>query len=932
MVAKFTAQQNSFTAGEWSPSLYGRNDLGKYYSACKTLSNFIVLPHGGAVNRPGTKYIYDAKDQTHAVRLLPFVFSTTDAYVLEFGHEYFRVLKDGALVKSSAGAKTISAVEADSGKVKITTSTNHGYSAGDHIVLYDMTDGMGECEGKPFTVESVDADEFYLEGEPASAYNFGGGTAGKTALVYSVSTPWASTDLLELKFAQSADTMYVTHPDYPRYKITRTADDAWTITEIVDGPDPAKDCPRRLTLSVGSGTDNRYVVTAVTNEGVESDPTAPVVGGDTDTIQWYAPENGNAEYYKVYKDENKSQNFYYWVADVKATGSPMTWTDDETLADTAESAPDYVNRLTLEAKVTITSISAADPALVTTSTSHGYATGDWVWIQGAATLTACNQRRFQITVNNATSFYLDDVDMTWSAAGTGGTVQRFTPLMGGADTYPGVCGFFQQRLIYGRSNDLPQTIWGSRIGQYQHFGEHHPLVDDDSVAFTLDAQLMNAIEWIVPLDKLLVGTASNEWLVGPGSNQDALAPTSVLARVQSRWGCASLQPQLIGTQVLFLQYGSHRIRSLGYSLESDGYTGNDLTIYARHLFEGYTIVDMSYQRNPYGVLWCVRSDGGLLGLTYLPEHEVVAWHDHVITSGDVKSVCTIPDGSGNDVTYLAINYGASTTHIAYFQERSSDIDDAWFVDSGSLYEQTTPVEILSITDSGGDALFRTVGDVSHNLGSPTGLSRIPIQFADMPAEELNESTYYAVPVSAFTFKIGTSSVFGSAEVTYAELSDTDAGGTVSTAISKIPGFRHLDNIGATTVSVLADGAVLTGKTQTDGYVDVGGVYSKILIGLPYTSDLETLDLVYDTNQGTMRDRHRRGISASVMVDSSYDFYLGPSTSALRVTTFPSLPYTGSDEYQMYPGAGRATSLCIRNTRPVPVGISALMPRLEVGSD
>jgi len=100
--------QNNFTGGELSPRLNSRSDLDVYKKGCKTLENFIVWPHGGVTRRPGTKYISTAGNPNYAVKLIPFIYSETQAYVLEFGHQYMRVYTNGGQVTQSGTAYEIS--------------------------------------------------------------------------------------------------------------------------------------------------------------------------------------------------------------------------------------------------------------------------------------------------------------------------------------------------------------------------------------------------------------------------------------------------------------------------------------------------------------------------------------------------------------------------------------------------------------------------------------------------------------------------------------------------------------------------------------------------------------------------------------------------------------------------------------------------------
>ncbi len=92
-MARIQAQQYTFGGGEWSPEMYGRSDFAPSTTACRLVSNFVLLPQGPATRRPGTLFVKETKDSGSAV-LIPFIFSTDQAYALEFGDKYFRVFRD----------------------------------------------------------------------------------------------------------------------------------------------------------------------------------------------------------------------------------------------------------------------------------------------------------------------------------------------------------------------------------------------------------------------------------------------------------------------------------------------------------------------------------------------------------------------------------------------------------------------------------------------------------------------------------------------------------------------------------------------------------------------------------------------------------------------------------------------------------------------
>ena len=158
-MARVAAQLTNFTAGELSPRLDGRNDLSKYPAGCKTLENIVIYPHGAAARRPGTQFIAEVKTSSAKTRLIPFEFSTTQTYILEFGNQYMRVYKDKGQVLS-------------------------------------------------------------------------GGSA------FEISTPYLTAELFDIKFAQSADVMYITHPSHETKKLSRTGHTAWTLATVdfTNGP------------------------------------------------------------------------------------------------------------------------------------------------------------------------------------------------------------------------------------------------------------------------------------------------------------------------------------------------------------------------------------------------------------------------------------------------------------------------------------------------------------------------------------------------------------------------------------------------------------------------------------------------------------------------------------------------------------------------
>jgi hypothetical protein len=236
-MARVAVQLTNFTGGELSPRLDGRNDLAKYASGCKTLQNMIVYPHGSAARRSGTSFVAEVENSAEKTRLIPFEFSTTQTYILEFGNEYIRFYKDGGAILEAN--KTITGItQADPGVVSI---TSHGFSNGDTIVISGVV-GMTEVNGKRFKVANVNTNDFELQdidGVDVDTTSFTAYASGGVAnRVYQIATTYLTADLFQIKYAQSADVMYLCHPEYSVKKLSRTGHTSWSITEVdfTDGP------------------------------------------------------------------------------------------------------------------------------------------------------------------------------------------------------------------------------------------------------------------------------------------------------------------------------------------------------------------------------------------------------------------------------------------------------------------------------------------------------------------------------------------------------------------------------------------------------------------------------------------------------------------------------------------------------------------------
>jgi len=267
-----------------------------------------------------------------------------------------------------------------------------------------------------------------------------------------------------------------------------------------------------------------------------------------------------------------------------------------------------------------------------------------------------------------------------------------------AGNYPGAVSYFEQRRSFAGTINQPQNIWMTRSGTETAMNYSLPVRDDDRIAFRVAAREANTIRHIVPLTQLLLLTSSAEWRV-TSVNSDAITPTTISVRPQSYVGASNVQPVIINNTLLYGAARGGHVRELAYNWQANGFATGDLSLRATHLFDTFNIVDMAYSKAPQPLVWFVSTSGKLLGLTYVPEQQIGAWHQHD-TDGVFES-CTVVAEGDEDVLYCVIKRTINGVSKRYVERMASryftNQEDAFFVDSGLTYTGT-PVSTISGLD------------------------------------------------------------------------------------------------------------------------------------------------------------------------------------------------------------------------------------------
>ncbi|MBR6164155.1 hypothetical protein IKQ26_09770 [bacterium] len=260
---------------------------------------------------------------------------------------------------------------------------------------------------------------------------------------------------------------------------------------------------------------------------------------------------------------------------------------------------------------------------------------------------------------------------------------------------PACVNYFQQRKVYACLKNSPQTLVASQTSTNNNFNISRPLNASDSINITLSEREVNEIRHIVALNDLILLTSGGEWKVN-GSDGTFSASSNLSAFPQSFYGCSHIAPVVSGNMILFVQSGGNIVRDLGYTYVSDSYDGDELTIFANHLFEGKQIVDMAYAKEPYRILWCVMSDGTVNALTYNKKQEVCGWSRHE-TKGAFESVAVVRENN-EDVPYFVVRRTINNQTKRFIERMASrmvsETEDGVFLDC-SLQYSGSPVTTVS---------------------------------------------------------------------------------------------------------------------------------------------------------------------------------------------------------------------------------------------
>lgn len=956
-----------------SPRLYSRSSTSEYGKALETAENVVLTPHGPVRRRNGTKFIAEVKDSSAEVRLVRYQFSTTQAFILEFGNQYIRFFKDqGQVVETALNITGIT--QANPGVI---TSASHNLSNDDQVYITGIV-GMTELNNStlPYVVKNSTTNTFTLEDLQGNAIDTTSYTAyssgGTIQRIYEITSPYTTAQVDDINYVQFGTALYIVHPDVSPRKLTRSSDTSWTIEEVEFLPPPTYESGYEstgVTVTPGNTTGTGITFTASGSIFLPGDEGRQIINnssgetGRASIVTYNSATSVTCDIVEDFTDTNAIAS-----DDWKMDLSPVVdLTPSGTQAGSVINIRSEYSSGSLGDKQTITNVTKANPGVVTI-TSHPFIDGDSIQVRDIVGMTQINDKIFTVDNTTANTFELKGENTsgytTYSSGGiaekrlTGETKDAFRSadvgkyilinggvlqvisVNSGSDIdcevlkslnnddstgnwtletetwtssrgYPKAIGLHDQRLVFGGTSNQPQTIWMSEVGIFDGFGTGPD--DEDAIEIELVSNEVNQISWIVSSRDLVVGTSGGELTI------EGTTPSTVSQKPRTYHGSSVQQVPAIKDEILFIQNSGRKVRTFRYDFNIDGYTGEDLTFVGEHLTED-VVKEIVYAQEPDTVIYGVLETGEMISGTYERSKQIIGW-SKMITDGYFENVETI-SGTSQDEVWTVVKRTINSNTVRYvelLEENDSGTSDlTGFSDSYLSYSVPIAISGVSLANPGvvttSSAHGLSNGDKVVIKGIEDPLS------ADLDSDKTNMSDLNR---GVYTVANKTSTTFELSGVDTSNYNAWGSGGSVFLQVSTVSGLDHLEG---KTVQLKVDGATSSNKTVSSGSITLDSPAGEIVIGLPYTTTVKTLSPEYDIGRGSMQGQQSRWVRPLLRVYQSGlpqvngEFVPSRNSNDLMDQRVPL--YSGFIEYGSLTWSNTA-SLTITLSDPLPLLLSGI---------
>lgn len=396
-----------------------------------------------------------------------------------------------------------------------------------------------------------------------------------------------------------------------------------------------------------------------------------------------------------------------------------------------------------------------------------------------------------------------------------------------------------RRFLANIAPAIPQRIAGSAVGNWSDFQEVVTPDDEDALVFDLASNKHEEVRHLFAGQVLIAFTEKTTWAIVGSGNLEVLTPTAIVARKVLSVGSAHYPAPTEGdsgvdgesSAIFFIEAkGGHP-----YAVTVDGNGAaqlTDLSLLSAHYFEGHTIVDLAWARDPHQTLWAVRDDGILLSLTFAPGLGTRAWAQHGITGGVVEAVATLPIGH-EDLLYMVVKRGSALNIERLATRLVSDPRYECHLDCATISDLTKAFSLTVTGVAGGGAVLYTL---TITMGLTSGLA--PGDRIIFP--DVNGYMVQATVDTVVGTAVGATVTDYSGDVLQVSPGHSVAAGLWGLYDDSVT-VNGLSN--GTVVTAVIDGAVVTDLVvgaDTTGKVTLPVAGLVRIVGLPFKSQLQSL--------------------------------------------------------------------------------------------
>ncbi len=766
--------------------------------------------------------------------------------------------------------------------------------------------------------------------------------------VYEIPSPYLESNLEAITYDQKNDIVKLSHDDHSPRELRRGDSLRWLLATITLAPQLAAPVIGTVTRTFGAyqvfdasvASPSVFVTASLLGHGLvvgDSVYVESVAGG----IGGAGTFAGNAaDYYEVAKISGPSP-------DVQNSLLLKTVNGGSGVAVGVGGVQVYMRYVTLLANTTqsykVTAVTDAGlestPSAAVTATNNLSAPGasnlvSWSEVTGAA--------RYHV-------YKLEGSAYGWigqSDAGSptfkddfGGLAPDMSRTLGFLDTTLGAAGktpaavtSFEQRVFFGGTDETPNGVWATRTGTLADLSYHIPVLDDDRLRFNVDANEAVSIRHFVPMRHLLVLTNSTEFRILP-VDSDVLTPSSIDVKAHSYKGCSRVRPTVVGSNLVFCAARGGHVYEMGYQQNGVLSEPGDMCLRAEHLFDGESILDQSYAQSPQPNLWFCSSSGRLLGLTYVPQESIGAWHVHDTAASGAFESCGVTAEGDEDARYFVVRRTINGSVVRSVEmmaaERHGSLTAAYFVDAGGSFDGTyDPAGGTTMTVTGGttwaygDAVTITASTIQFVLGSDDVGDHVALIAAN--------GTAYRIRITAVsTNATATGTLLGTLPLALRGVATT----SWAFARDTIAGLDHLEG---QTVQVFGDGLVQATRVVTGGAITPASPAIAGCVGLAMPTSMRLLPIGLQTVEAWGQGRTKNVNQAALRVVESGPFLIGPSAISYddlvpaNAEAVPGSLVTGESRVALLPEWTDGGQITVRIDDPLPLTLLGIVMQVALG--